>query len=238
MAQRWWQWWQKAWRGPSTPWAATVVGPAGDDDTEEAASRLVALGKMLLGLLLAWVVGWGVVSLNRSAGAISGGGMAGGEGSGVLLRGAWSHVGDGSYFPADKPGEAVTLPDEWARTRAGYKGSVWYRFHFEPQTPVTPDKLLAAYIDRACSAVEVQLNGQVLYRSGRLDQPVARQCYQSHIVPLPNFLLRSGDNQLDIKVLGHPLQYVSARQRAGPSAGNRRGPSWSESRYSQITRES
>src|SRR5690606_5040407 len=127
-----------------------------------------------------------------------------------VMRGAWAAPGPGSRFPVGPAADAVSLPDEWALSRPGFGGSVWYRFQFETTLAAQPDKLLAAYIARACSAVEVQLNGQVLYRAGRVAQPVARQCYQSHVVPLPAFLLRSGDNQLDVRVSGYPLSRVTA----------------------------
>jgi two-component system, NarL family, sensor histidine kinase UhpB len=63
--------------------------------------------------------------------------------------------------------------------------------------------------------VEVQLNGQVLYRAGAANELLSRQCYEPHLLTLPGFLLRSGDNQLDIRVTGFALDQVTARQRAG-----------------------
>ncbi len=188
-------------------------------EEEIASSRLMALGTMMLGLLLAWVVAWAIVALNRTAGGAEDGRADPEHLHGVALRGAWTAIttgrSSGGVFPSQASGQVTTLPDEWARTRPGFDGSVWYRFQFERPQRLSPEVLLAAYVERACSAVEVQLNGQLLYRAGRVGQPIATQCYQSHVVPLPAFLLRAGENHLDVKVSGHPLDKVTARQRAG-----------------------
>ncbi len=221
------QWWRRWWSGSSgRRWAPTTVPGLGADEAIST-SRLMALGTMLLGLLLAWVVGWAVVLLNQSTGRKEG--DAQDTRASVVMRGAWAAPGSGTRFPAGQPADAVSLPDERASSRPGFGGSVWYRFQFETSVAAQPDALLAAYIERACSAVEVQLNGQVLYRAGRVSQPVARQCYQSHVVPLPAFLLRAGDNQLDLRVSGYPIDRVTARQRAG-GLGLVRIGAWSELR--------
>jgi two-component system sensor histidine kinase UhpB len=226
MARNWWQRWWFPGRGQ---WANTVASGAADR-VELFNARLMALGTMLLGLLLAWLLGWGVVALNRSAAGVDGG-LAGhradASAASIALREAWVTTGSGKLFPVNMPGEVVSLPDEWAHSRPDYQGSVWYRFRFDAPLSSTNDALLAAYIDRACTSLDVLLNGQLLYRSGHGQQPGARQCYESHVVPLPQFLLRPGDNQLDLKVSGLPLNQVSARQRAG-GLGTVRIGAWSE----------
>ena len=226
MARAWWQ--SLKFRGRSQ-WATTVA-PGVADRSELFNARLLGLGTMLLGLLLAWLLGWGVVTLNRSAAGVDGGLVghrADARGASSILREAWATPGQGNVFPVEAPGDLVSLPDEWARSRPNYQGGVWYRFSFD--APLTPqaDALLAAYIDRACSSLDVRLNGQLLYRSGHAQQPGARQCYESHVVPLPQFLLRASNNQLDLKVSGLPLQQVSARQRSG-GLGTVRVGAWSE----------
>ncbi len=200
------------------------------DRSELFNARLMALGTMLLGLLLAWLLGWAVVTLNRSAAGVDGGLVdhrADTSGTSAVLHEAWATPGQGNVFPANTPGDVVPLPDEWAQSRPLHEGSVWYRFRFDAPLNQNPDALLAAYIDRACSSIDVRLNGQLLYRSGNAQQPGARQCYESHVVPLPHFLLRAGDNQLDLKVSGLPLNQMSARQRAG-GLGTVRIGSWTE----------
>jgi two-component system sensor histidine kinase UhpB len=207
-----------------------AAGVPAESEAAVSSSRLMVLGTMLVGILLAWVVGWGVVALNRSSGGPDDDvESVRAQSHSVALRGAWVAPGEGALFPSSHAAELAALPDEWALTRPGYQGSVWYRFHFEKPAQASAETLLAAYIDRACSRVEVHLNGQLLYRAGRVNEPVSRQCYQSHAVPLPHFLLRSGDNQLDLKVSGYPLEQVSARQRAGGLGAVRIGD-WSELR--------
>ena len=115
-------------------------------------------------------------------------------------------------FPGDQPTLSVTLPDDWAQSRPGYEGSVWYRLRFDTTRLHAP--LLAAYIERACSNAEVHLNGHLIYSGGRMRDPVTRNCYHSQLVTLPNGLLKALDNRLDVQVAGSPLTRVSARQRA------------------------
>jgi two-component system, NarL family, sensor histidine kinase UhpB len=192
--------------------------------------RVASLGTMLLGMLVAWLLGWAVVALNREAAGVDGGlgaRQADANAASIVLREAWSAHATGHVFPATGPLSPVRLPDEWAASRPEHRGSVWYRFRFDAPQSQTNEALLAAYIDRACAALDVRLNGQLLYRAGRPDHPGARQCYESHVVPLPQFLLRASDNQLDIKVSGLPLEAVSARQRAG-GLGTVRVGAWSE----------
>jgi two-component system sensor histidine kinase UhpB len=162
--------------------------------------------------------------LNQEAIRLSKPTLADGGAATLLFRDAWAVPSAASHFPAEQAGQSVGLPDEWSRSHPGYEGSVWYRLHFDTPIQPGPDQLLAAYIERACSNVEVHLNGQLLYRGGRMNEPVARNCDRSHVVSLPSFLLRSGDNQLDLKVVGHPIDRVTARQRAGGLAEVRVGP--------------
>jgi signal transduction histidine kinase len=115
-------------------------------------------------------------------------------------------------FPPDQPSISVTLPDDWAQSRPGYEGAVWYRLRFDTTRLHAP--LLAAYIERACSNAEVHLNGHLIYSGGRMRDPVTRNCYHSQLVTLPNGLLKAQDNRLDVHVAGHALNRVSARQRA------------------------
>jgi len=45
--------------------------------------------------------------------------------------------------------------------------------------------------------------------------PVTRNCSRPQLVTLPPALLRPGDNVLDLRVFGHPLERVASRQAAG-----------------------
>jgi hypothetical protein len=63
---------------------------------------------------------------------------------------------------------AVALPDQWTDAD---RRVTWYRFEFDSPA-VPPGTLLAAYLPRVCSNVEVQLNGQLVHRAGRMTEPV------------------------------------------------------------------
>src|SRR6185369_10666523 len=59
---------------------------------------------------------------------------------------------------------------------------------------------------------------------GRMIEPVTRNCLRPQLVTLPPALLRTGDNLLDVRVLGHPLQRVASRQAAGGLSALEVGP--------------
>lgn len=201
-------------------------GPAAEASLLGMAPRRVWV---LLGLTLAAVVAVGLLALNREASRLSRPDAHVASDSDVhALRQAWAVPDNGAHFPAPAiaqvVGKPVNLPDEWSRSQPGYKGSVWYRFPLTFADGAPPDTLWAALIDRACASVEVQLNGAVVFRSGRMVEPYARDCFGSHVVPLPSALLRPTGNVLDVKVSGYPIHRVTARQRAGGLAAVNVGP--------------
>ncbi len=144
-----------------------------------------------------------------------------------VLRQALSAASNGDHFPADGATRPVSLPDEWFNSRPREDGPVWYRLSFAVEAGETA--LMAAYIERACSNVEVHLNGSIVYSGGRMAEPLTRNCFYPQIVPLPAGLLRAQGNVLDIKVVGHALQKVSGRQRSGGISEVRIG------RYAELT---
>ena len=109
---------------------------------------------------------------------------------------------------------SVSLPDDWSRTRPGYGGSVWYRTGFKLSGNVPVDDLVAVYVERACSNLQVHLNGALIFSGGRMLEPVTRNCSRPQMIALPPALLRAQDNVLDFRVQGHPLDRVSSRQSA------------------------
>jgi signal transduction histidine kinase len=117
-------------------------------------------------------------------------------------------------FLRTEPTDSVALPDDWARTHPGYGGSVWYRARFQRPQNIGPEELLAIYIERACSNVQVHLNGALIFSGGRMVEPVTRNCARPQLVTLPPALLRSSGNVLDLRVVGHPLERVASRQAA------------------------
>jgi two-component system, NarL family, sensor histidine kinase UhpB len=121
---------------------------------------------------------------------------------------------DAAQFPEDAAATEIALPDDWAATRRRAEGPVWYRIRFAAPTSTGAEPLYAFYIKRACTNLEVHLNGSRLYSGGRMTEPVTRNCYYPQLVSVPATLLRS-INVLDIKIVGMPLHRVSARQRAG-----------------------
>ena len=73
---------------------------------------------------------------------------------------------DTEYFPAELPQvQTVELPDDWASSRPDQSGPVWYRLTFDADAVRASGELLALYIERACSAVAVRLNGKLVHLS-------------------------------------------------------------------------
>ena len=107
---------------------------------------------------------------------------------------------------------AVALPHDWERGFAGHSGQLAYRLRFD-QAPGAP-ALPAAYIQRACTNLEVYLNGELLASGGRMQEPVTRNCYYPQLVVLPRALLRERGNELRVHLAGYAAQEVAARQRA------------------------
>ena len=180
---------------------------------------------IVLGLTLALLVALALVAINQEASRLSQPGARQVLGGALQsLPQAWAVRDGGAHYPVGVPGSLVTLPDEWSRSQPGHKGSVWYRFHFDLASVPQAGEVLGALIDRACSSVEVHLNGVLLFRSGRMSDPFARQCFSTHVVPLTSTLLRERDNMLDVRVAGYPISQVSSRQRAGGLSSVQVGP--------------
>lgn len=227
MWQRWW---------PS--WASTIE--ATEDLAGDGEGRTGALGGggtwrtwwlIGLGLLLAVVIAAVMLALNEET--VRRLPPSAGEAVGLpaavddvvqSFDQAWVARGNTAQFPDKVPGTLQNLPSDWSLSQPGYQGAVWYRFNFDVPRLPGADRVMAVLVERACSNVEVQLNGQTLYTGGRMSDPYARNCYRSHVVTLPAALLRQTDNQLDLKVVGYPISRVTARQRAGGLAGVRIGP--------------
>ncbi|MDP3084754.1 MAG: sensor histidine kinase, partial [Rubrivivax sp.] len=133
----------------------------------------------------------------------------------LTVTSALSASGDGSSFPVEAVPLAVALPDDWARTRPGSAGPVWYRIGFLAPGVREGGELLALYIEHVCTNLEVYLNGQRVHSGGRMARPLTHNCNHPQLVSLPAALLGPALNTLDIKVAGHALAEVGSRQRAG-----------------------
>lgn len=144
--------------------------------------------------------------------------------------------GTGPTFPAAAPAQRVPLPDEWARSRPGQIGPLWYRAELPPLAGADDDELYALFIEHVCSNLEVFVNGQRLHSGGRLKSPYTHNCNYPQLVTLPSALLRREGNVVDIKVVGHPLTEVGSRQRAGALSGLVVGPqSELAARHTRLT---
>jgi signal transduction histidine kinase len=137
---------------------------------------------------------------------------------------ARSAAGSGAAFPLGAPALEVDLPDDWALTRPGQGGPVWYRATFgAPQDRDSAD-LLAVYIEHVCANLEVRLNGELVFSGGSMQPPLTNSCNHPQLISLPNALLAPALNTLDIKVAGHRLAEVGSRQRAGGLSALKIGP--------------
>jgi signal transduction histidine kinase len=132
--------------------------------------------------------------------------------------------GDTERFPDDATAAPVSLPDDWAMSRPRFDGRIWYRVRFTPPSAAQRGDLLALYVERVCSNLEVYLNGRRIYSGGRMEEPVTRNCHYPQLVTLPSGLLLSTSNVLDLRVVGHSAQRVASRQRAGGLSVLRIGP--------------
>ncbi|MDH4392315.1 MAG: sensor histidine kinase [Aquabacterium sp.] len=111
--------------------------------------------------------------------------------------------------------QLVQLPDDWASSRPTLQGVVAYRMVLPAPPPGSGDRLYGLSVERACSVLAVWLNGQMVHDGGHFNEPVSRHCHRPQLVAVPAALLRTEGNVLELRIRGHALAEVSARQRAG-----------------------
>src|SRR6187431_2174379 len=128
----------------------------------------------------------------------------------IVLDKALSAAGTGTTYPAGMPTHAITLPDDWAKTYPGHDGMVGYRVAFRFAEAALPDELLGLYVDRACTNLQVLLNGSLIYSGGRMVEPITRHCGPPQLITLPPALLNPRGNALDLRIVGHPAESVGS----------------------------
>jgi signal transduction histidine kinase len=132
-----------------------------------------------------------------------------------LITQALSVAGNAERYPEGDPSATVvTLPDDWSDSQPRHDGGVWYRVQFDPGLSLDRTDLLALYVARACSNLDVYLNGRRIHSGGRSPDPISRDCHYPQLVSMPGGLVLSQGNVLDLHVRGHPLQSVASRERA------------------------
>ena len=128
--------------------------------------------------------------------------------------------------PGAAPSSArtVSLPDDWSVTRPRYDGAVWYRVEFDAPEGSRPEDILALYIERACSTLDVHLNGRRIHSGGRIVEPMSANCRHPQLINLPAALLQRTGNLLELHVAGHALANVTSREFAAGLSALRIGP--------------
>lgn len=107
--------------------------------------------------------------------------------------------------------DRVQLPNDWSAVPAQFQGHRWYRLRFADPMIELP----AVYLDRACTNVEIWVNGVLVGSGGQMVEPYSRNCYYPQLFVIPRGLLTPTDNYLDVRLAGYPLAQVAARQRVG-----------------------
>ena len=129
-------------------------------------------------------------------------------------RGAWRSSAATRRFPAGERARRSRCPTTGPQSRPGLRRQRLVPRRLSPRRSTGPEDLLALYIERACSNVQVHLNGALIFSGGRMVEPVTRNCSRPQLVTLPPALLRTGENVVDLRVVGHPLERVASRQAA------------------------
>lgn len=140
----------------------------------------------------------------------------------LTLTSAETVRSDATRFPAGITTQTVKLPHIWDKDVRENR-PLWYRLQFRlDQSPTATQ--LAAYFEHVCSQFELQLNGQILATPFSAGPVRSRACHEPVLVAMPAALLKPGDNVLDVRLRGQPLQRVAMRSRAAALAPVMIGP--------------
>ena len=108
----------------------------------------------------------------------------------VIERALTATTSDGR-FPGAAALSPIALPDDWADSRPGYDGLVWYRAASASPRRRCPTSCSRLYVERACTNLQVLLNGHLIYSGGRMAEPITRNCRRPQLITLPPALLQS-----------------------------------------------
>ena len=135
--------------------------------------------------------------------------------SDVLVLGQAAISQDASMAPPEHRDTALeplsALPNDWREAAAALPAQQWYHLTFDNGGWNLP----AIYVERACTNLEVWVNGQLVGSGGAMVEPLTRNCYYPHLIRFQRSLLQAKANHLDIRVVGYPQAYVASRQRSG-----------------------
>ncbi|MDM0050490.1 sensor histidine kinase [Variovorax sp. J22R115] len=117
-----------------------------------------------------------------------------------------SVVSDAREPPADG-WQPTILPDVWHRSHPKLDGTVWYRIRFVLDE--LPAQATALFVPTVAVTGQFIFNGSVLNPQARFLQPGgpigSQMTNQSHLMPLPLGLFRTGENELLVRVQGNPV---------------------------------
>jgi len=95
--------------------------------------------------------------------------------------------------------EPVALADQWQTRWPAHDGVVWYRLRWRQADAAQPTGLL---LDYTCMAAAVYLNGSLIDRDASLVEPLSRRWQVPRYFLLQSPLLRTGENELLVRVSG------------------------------------
>lgn len=113
--------------------------------------------------------------------------------------------------PSAALGTWTALPDLWQSETTSVPQQRWYHFEFDDAGWSFP----SIYTERACTNVEVWINGERIGSGGSMVEPITRTCYAAHVYRFQRSVLKPRGNRLDLRVVGYPQNAVASRQRAG-----------------------
>lgn len=131
----------------------------------------------------------------------------------ALHRAATAEVSD-TTEPDQTAGAEVALPNDWLLL--GYSGTD-HLYQLTFTVPEQPQALWGILLSSVNLNAAVQINGTALGSFGRMQEPISHNWNRPLHFAVPSRLLRSGDNQINIRVTSFPQGHGSlGRVYVGP----------------------